>query len=47
VPAGAILFVIAELLVLPDRLREAATGAAPAEQHVPEPVEESEGRPAP
>jgi TRAP-type C4-dicarboxylate transport system permease small subunit len=47
VPVGAILFVIAELLVLPDRLREAATGAAPAEQHVPEPVDENEGRAAP
>jgi TRAP-type C4-dicarboxylate transport system permease small subunit len=47
VPVGAILFVIAELLVLPDRLREAATGAAPAEQHVPEPVDENGGRAAP
>jgi TRAP-type C4-dicarboxylate transport system permease small subunit len=43
VPVGAILFVIAELLVLPDRLREAATGAAPVEQHVPGPMDENEG----
>lgn len=43
VPVGAILFVFAELLVLPERLREAATGAAPAEQHVPEPVDGNDG----
>ncbi len=47
VPIGAILFVLAELLVLPDRLREAASGAPPAEQHVPDAVDEGEPRAAP
>jgi TRAP-type C4-dicarboxylate transport system permease small subunit len=47
VPIGAILFVLAELLVLPDRLREATSGAPPAEQHVPDAVDEGEPRAAP
>jgi TRAP-type C4-dicarboxylate transport system permease small subunit len=33
VPIGAVLFVLAELLVLPDRLREAAAGAPPRAEH--------------
>lgn len=44
VPMGALLFVIAELLVLPDRLREAALGAVPVEQHLPGETGEGEGR---
>jgi TRAP-type C4-dicarboxylate transport system permease small subunit len=47
VPVGAILFVIAELLVLPDRLREAAVGAPPAEQHLPAAADEPDPRAAP
>lgn len=47
VPIGAILFVLAELLVLPDRLREAAIGAPPAEQTLPGAPDESEPRSAP
>jgi TRAP-type C4-dicarboxylate transport system permease small subunit len=47
VPIGAILFVLAELLVLPDRLREAAIGAPPAEQAIPGTPDESEQRAAP
>jgi TRAP-type C4-dicarboxylate transport system permease small subunit len=47
VPIGAALFVIAELLVLPDRLREAAAGAVPAEQHVPSGQDDDEDRARP
>jgi TRAP-type C4-dicarboxylate transport system permease small subunit len=47
VPIGAILFVLAELLVLPDRLREAAIGAPPAEQAIHDAPDESEPRAAP
>jgi TRAP-type C4-dicarboxylate transport system permease small subunit len=43
VPIGACLFVLAELLVLPDRLREAVTGGVPAEQHVPDGAGEHDG----
>ncbi|MFN3745326.1 MAG: TRAP transporter small permease [Hyphomicrobiaceae bacterium] len=46
VPIGAVLFVLAELLVLPERLREAATGAVPFEQHVPDATDEGKERAA-
>ena len=46
VPIGAMLFVIAELLVLPERLREAMSGETPVEQHLIDPVDD-ERRAAP
>jgi TRAP-type C4-dicarboxylate transport system permease small subunit len=46
VPIGAVLFVLAELLVLPERLREAATGAVPVEQHVPDATDDGGERAA-
>ena len=39
IPIGAALFILAQLLSLPDVLRRARAGA-PAPSHVPEPVEE-------
>ena len=39
IPIGAVLFILAQLLSLPDVLRRARAGV-PSPGHVPEPVEE-------